>query len=70
MTTSSHRADANRRNAARSTGPRTAQGKARSRFNAITHGLTAFTVVLPGEDQDAYQQRLDDWTDDLQPQTS
>jgi len=32
---------ANRANAQRSTGPRTAEGKAKSRLNAVTHGLTA-----------------------------
>ena len=32
--------DANRRNAAKSTGPRTAKGKAKVRLNAVTHGLT------------------------------
>ena len=40
---------ANRRNAARSTGPRTEAGKERSRRNAITHGLRAETVVDPSE---------------------
>ncbi|SRR5713101_8513271 len=39
---------ANRRNAGRSTGPRTAAGKKRSRWNALKHGLTAKTTLLPG----------------------
>jgi hypothetical protein len=37
---------ANRQNAQRSTGPRTAEGKARVRQNALTHGLCAF--LKPG----------------------
>ena len=41
---------ANRANALRSTGPRTAEGKARSRLNAAKHGLTGRGAVLPQED--------------------
>lgn len=37
---------ANRLNARRSTGPRTALGKQRSRCNALRHGLTAETVIV------------------------
>ena len=65
--TSSKRAEANRRNAQKSTGPRTAAGKDRARFNAVKHGMRAKTVILPGEDPDALQARLDAWTNDLQP---
>lgn len=36
---------ANRRNALKSTGPRTARGKAVTRFNALRHGLDAAAVI-------------------------
>ena len=42
--------EANRRNAQKSSGPRTTQGKRNSCFNAVSHGLTARSVLLPGED--------------------
>src|SRR5271166_4978229 len=47
--------EANRRNSLRSTGPRTEQGKQRSRQNATKHGLTAHTVVDVLEDPAAYR---------------
>ena len=59
--------EANRRNAARSTGPRTAEGKARVSLNAVKHGMTGTTVVLPHEDEQAYQHRLEAWTAELRP---
>jgi len=40
------RIEANRRNALRSTGPRTVEGKRRSSLNAVRHGLLARTPVL------------------------
>ena len=49
------RLEANRRNALRSTGPRTEDGKQRSRVNALRHGLTAETVVGSLEDAEDYK---------------
>jgi hypothetical protein len=46
---------ANRANARRSTGPKTPEGKAVVRLNALRHGLLARDVVLPGEDADAFE---------------
>jgi hypothetical protein len=42
--------EANRRNAQRSTGPRSAAGKAVSRLNALKSGIDANSHVIPGED--------------------
>jgi hypothetical protein len=41
---------ANRRNAKKSTGPRTSRGKAVSKLNAVSHGLRARNAIVPGED--------------------
>ena len=47
--------EANRRNALKSTGPTTPEGKERSRRNALRHGLTAETVIVGLEDAEDYQ---------------
>src|SRR4051812_5731071 len=47
--------EANRRNARRSTGPTTEEGKLRSRRNAVRHGLTAETVIGAFEDAEDYR---------------
>ena len=65
--TATGKAHSLKENAALSTGPRTAEGKARSSLNAVTHGLTARTPVLPGEDAAALQHRMDAWMADVQP---
>ena len=49
--TSQSRLEANRAIAKRSTGPRTELGKARSKMNAVKHGLSAKAIVLEGEDR-------------------
>jgi hypothetical protein len=41
---------ANRRNASKSTGPTTEEGKQRSRCNAVRHGPTAETIIGALED--------------------
>jgi hypothetical protein len=63
------RAAISRRNAQKSTGPRTAEGKNRSRLNALKHGMTATLPVLPDEDAEAFRCRVDAWTDDLRPRS-
>jgi hypothetical protein len=53
--TSFRQIEANRRNAFRSTGPRTEEGKRQSRRNALRHGLTAETVIEGLEDSEDYR---------------
>jgi hypothetical protein len=53
--TSYRQIEANRRNAFRSTGPITEEGRRRSRCNAVRHGLTAETVIGALEDAEDYQ---------------
>jgi hypothetical protein len=48
--------EANRRNAQKSTGPRTDEGKNRSRMNALEHGGRASILQLPPEEFGEYQE--------------
>ncbi|MGE3855189.1 MAG: hypothetical protein AB7K09_25885, partial [Planctomycetota bacterium] len=68
--TSNARIEANRRNAQRSTGPRTAAGKERSSRNGWRHGLTATNVVAPDEDAAAFDHYRLDMRLSLQPANS
>jgi len=53
--TSLKQIEANRRNALKSTGPTTPEGKERSRRNALRHGLTAETVIAALENSEDYE---------------
>jgi hypothetical protein len=53
--TSYRQIEANRRNALKSTGPKTETGKQASRSNAVRHGLTAETVISALEDAEDYK---------------
>src|SRR5258708_34085489 len=61
------RAETNRENAKHSTGPRTEAGKKRSSLNALRHGLTGHTVVLPSDDLAAYERHCKGFHDQYQP---
>ena len=61
---------ASRRNGARSTGPLTPQTRAISALNALTHGLTASTILLDGESRERFQQLFDELMEQLNPQST
>ncbi len=67
--TADQRAEKNRQNARKSTGPKTAEGKARTRENAFKHGLRADVLPIPGEDPEAIAARAEAWNDYYQPQS-
>ena len=62
--------EANRRNAQKSTGPRTLEGKAAVRLNALRHGMHARTVVLPGENRQEFNDLCDVLEAEWQPRTA
>ncbi len=64
------RTRANRANAKLSTGPRTEAGKQRSSLNALRHGLTAQTAVLPTEDPESHQRHIQQFLDEYAPATT
>jgi hypothetical protein len=65
--TSEKKADANRRNALKSTGPKTPEGKAAVRLNALKHGLLSQEILLPGEDEEALRELGHNLRAELQP---
>src|ERR1700687_3703166 len=61
------RAVINRANSQHSAGPRTEAGKQPARLNAIRHGLTGQTVVLPEDDLEIYQKRNQEFFTEYKP---
>src|ERR1035437_5167076 len=62
--------DANRANAPKSTGPRSAEGKSASRFNALKHGIDAASIVIPGEDPADYDSLAAQYHHEFRPQSA
>ncbi|MBX6314268.1 MAG: hypothetical protein IRY99_15350, partial [Isosphaeraceae bacterium] len=67
MTATEAQIAANRLNALRSCGPKTEEGKARSRRNAMKHGLAGEGVCLPPDLEAERQARLAAYQEDLRP---
>jgi hypothetical protein len=59
--------EANRKNAQKSTGPKTDEGKKVCRSNAMKHGLTARLLLPPGMEIAAIQERAGMWNTSFHP---
>src|ERR1022692_1201585 len=68
MVISDKAGQANRQNAQHSTGPKTPEGKAAIRFNALTYGMRTRATNLPDENAEEYSRLWDDLEADWQPQ--
>jgi len=64
---SERRIEANRKNAQRSTGPRTHAGRARSSMNALRHGITGQVSITTVEDRAAHDKFVQELIDRFQP---
>jgi hypothetical protein len=64
---SKRKSRASRANGAKSKGPVTPEGKARSSRNALKHGLNSEIVVLPHEDRAAFEDLRDSYMERFQP---
>lgn len=65
--TSLWKIESNRRNALRSTGPRTDEGKAIVARNAMTHGLRAEHVLIEGESEEEFAEFREAMVDYYEP---
>jgi hypothetical protein len=65
--TSERKVEANRKNALKSTGPKTPEGKDVVSSNALKHGLLSREILIPGEDEAALQELGERLRTELQP---
>jgi hypothetical protein len=65
--TSPLKSETARINGAKSVGPKTAQGLAKSSMNAVKHGLTAKTLILPNENPDHFREMFNGYFDLFRP---
>jgi len=61
--------DANRQNSQKSTGPRSPEGKAATRFNALKTGIHAQSQVIPGEDAAELEALTEDYRRQWAPES-
>jgi hypothetical protein len=62
-----HQSETSRQNGAKSHGPVTPEGQAKSSQNALRHGLTAAVVVLHHENPEEFKKLLSSYIDDFRP---
>ena len=66
--TSTAKVEANRRNAQNSTGPKTPEGKNRSRWNSLKHGVLSSTLLFEDDKNHAeFELLLDAYLEEFQP---
>ena len=66
--TSEKQIEANRRNALLSSGPKTEEGRKRSRLNALRHGLTGQVTTMTEEDRAAHDKFCEALVQSLAPE--
>jgi len=59
----------NRYRPGHSTGPRTGNGKTNSSRNSLVHGCCSNRLILPGENQEEFDDLKQGWLDDYDPHT-
>src|SRR5258708_443660 len=68
MSSSNRKIESSRINGAKSNGPCTDLGRQAVALNAVTHGLTAQTVILKNEPAEEFQVELQNYLDYFRPQ--